>query len=160
LIRVTIIDAEQTISFLASQDSLLRLVAGCSVNPGDAGELLIATDLYQRGIASTVMAGLMEFDKLVQRQGPGPFREALEQAKLQEQPLTMTFQVIDEASQTEALQPRVCELAIIDLTSCTIRTSPGLQILPNSEVRIHTGQALTDKHVTYILPQQWKIEAL
>jgi hypothetical protein len=160
LIRVTIIDAQQTISFLASQDSLFRLVAGCSVNPGDAGELLIATDLYQRGIASAVMAGLMEFDKLVQRLGPGPFREALEQAQLQGQPLEMTFQVIDQASQAEALQPRACELAIIDLTSCSIRTSPSLQIPLSGEVRIHTGQTLTDKHVTYILPQQWKIESL
>jgi hypothetical protein len=160
LIRVTIIDAQQTISFLASQDSLLRLVAGCSANPGDAGELLIATDLYQRGIASTVMAGLMEFDKMMQRQGPAAFKEALEQAKSQEQPLAMTFQVIDQASQIEALQPRGCELAIIDLTSCKIRTSPSLQIPLSGEVRIHTGQTLTDKHVTYILPQQWIIEAL
>jgi hypothetical protein len=160
LIRVTIIDAQETISFLASQDSLLRLIAGCSVNPGNVGELLIATDLYQRGIASAVMAGLMEFDKMVQRQGPDSFRNALEQAKQQEQPLMMTFKVIDQASQAEATQPRACELAIIDLTSCKIRTSPGLQIPPSGEVRIHTGQTLTDKHVTYILPQQWKIEAL
>ncbi len=160
MIRVTIIDEQQTISFLASQDGLLRLVAGCSSNPRDAGELLIATDLYQRGIASAVMAGLMEFDKMVQRQGADSFHKALEQARQQEQPLEMTFQVIDEPSQEEALQPRACELAIIDLTACKMRTSPTLQISPSGEVRIHTGQTLTDKHVTYILPQQWKIETL
>ena len=159
MIRVTIIDEQQTISFLTSHDSLLRLVAGCSSNPGDAGELLIATDLYQRGIASVVMAGLMEFDKMVQRQGPEAFQEALEQAKQQEQPLAMTFQVFDEASQEEAIQPRACDLAIIDLTSCKIRTSPSLDVQASGEVRIHTGEKLTDKHVTYILPQQWKIEA-
>jgi hypothetical protein len=160
LIRVTIIDSQQTISFLASHDSLMRLVAGCSSNPGDTGELLIATDLYQRGIASAVMAGLMEFDKMVQRQGPGAFQEALEQAKQQEQPLAMSFQVIDETSQEEATQPRACDLAIIDLTSCKIRTSPNLEIPSSGEVRIHTGEKLTDKHVTYILPQQWQTEAL
>jgi hypothetical protein len=160
LIRVTIIDTQQTISFLASQDSLLRLVAGCSANPRDAGELLIATDLYQRGIARVVMAGLMEFDKMLQRQGASSFQEALEQAKRQEQPLALTFAVIDQASQAEALQPRVCELAIIDLTSCKIRTTPGLQVPPSGEVRIHSGQTLTDKHVTYILPQHWTIEVL
>jgi hypothetical protein len=159
LIRVTIIDEQQTISFLASHDSLMRLIAGCSSNPGDTGELLIATDLYQRGIASAVMAGLMEFDKMAQRQGPGAFQKALEQAKQQEQPLEITFQVFDEASQEEAIQPRACDLAIIDLTSCKIRTSPGLEIPVSGEVRIHTGEKLTDKHVTYILPQQWKIEA-
>jgi hypothetical protein len=160
LIRVTIIDAQQTISFLASPDTLMRLIAGCSANPGDAGELLIATDLYQRGIASTVMAGLMEFDKMVQHQGPGSLQEALEQAKEQKQPLAMTFQVIDQASQEEALQTRACDLAIINLTSCKILTSPNLEIHPSGEVRIHTGQTLTEKHVTYILPQQWKIESL
>lgn len=138
----------------------MRLVAGCSSNPGDTGELLIATDLYQRGIASAVMAGLMEFDKLLQRQGPGAFQEALEQAKQKEQPLAMSFQVIDEASQEEAIQPRACDLAIIDLTSCKILKTQGLEIPPSGEVRIHTGEKLTDKHVTYILPQQWKIEAL
>jgi hypothetical protein len=160
LIRVTIIDAQQTISFMTSQDSLMRLVAGCSANPGDAAELLIATDLYQHGIASAVMAGLMEFDKMVQRQGPGSFLEALEQAKQQQQPFAMTFQVIDQASQEEALQPRACDLAIIDLTSCKIRTTPNSEIPTSGEVRIHTGQTLTEKHVTYILPQQWKVESL
>lgn len=160
MVRVTIIDAQQTISFLAGQDSLLRLVAGCSANPGNIGELLIATDLYQRGIAGAVMAGLMEFDKMLQRQGAGPFQDALEEAKRQDKPLQITFQVIDEASQEEALQPRACDLAVIDLTKYEIHVSPGLQIPPSGEVRIHTGQTLTDKHVTYILPQQWKIEAL
>ena len=158
--RVTIIDAQQTISFLAGQDSLLRLVAGCSANPGDIGELLIATDLYQRGIASAVMADLIEFDKMLQRQGASPFQDALEEAKRQDEPLQMTFQVIDQTSQEEALQPRAGELAVIDLTACEIHVSPGLQIPSSGEVRIHTGQRLTDKHVTYILPQQWKIEAL
>ncbi len=160
MIRVTIIDAQQTISFMASQDSLLRLVAGCSSNPGDAGELLIATDLYQRGIASAVMAGLMEFDKVMHRQGPDTFREAVEQARQQGQPLETTFQVIDPVSQEEALQPRACDLAIIDLTACKIRTSPSLQVPSSGEVRIHTGETLTDKHVTFILPQHWEIETL
>jgi len=160
LIRITIIDSKQTISFLAGRDSLLRLVAGCSANPGDIGELLIATDLYQRGIASVVMAGLMDFDKMMLGQGASSFQDALEEAKSQNKPLEMTFQVIDAASQTEALQPRACELAVIDLSDCKIRVSPNLEIPASGEVRIHIGQTQTNKHVTYILPQQWKIEAL
>lgn len=160
MIRITIIDSQQTISFLAGRDSLLRLVAGCSANPKDIGELLIATDLYQRGIASAVMAGLMEFDKMMLQQGASPFESALEEAKRMDAPLEMTFQVINTASQTEAMQPRACDLAVIDLPDCKIRVSPNLEIPASGEVRIHNGQTQTNKHVTYILPQQWKIEAL
>jgi hypothetical protein len=69
LIRITIQDTQQTISFPGDEDTLLRLVAGCSVNPTSLAELLIASDIYQRGIAAAIMADLMEFDKTLHREG-------------------------------------------------------------------------------------------
>ncbi len=63
MIRITIKDARQIISFLSDEDIFLRLIAGCSANPSNLGELLIATEIYHRGITATLMGDLMEFDK-------------------------------------------------------------------------------------------------
>jgi hypothetical protein len=160
LVRVTIQDARQTISFLAEQATLLGLIAGCSINPADISELLIASDIYQRGLVAKLMADLMIFDKALHRQGADFIHQAISQAEREEQPLEMAFQVIDEITQNEAFQARHSQLAIIDLTAHTIRKSPGLEILAEDEVRIQIDGAESNRLVRYILPQGWVIENL
>jgi hypothetical protein len=157
MIRVTIIDAKQTVSFLTTQETARRLVAGCSANPADLGELLIATDIYERGIAGTVMAGLMEFDKAILQKGPHFVQEAITRAQVEKKPLEMTFQVIDEDTEKEARQARQCELVIFDLTTRTIQASQALDITSSGEVRVNSGEGGANPTVTYILPQEWVI---
>ena len=84
MIRATIQDANQTISFLTSLPTVMRLVAGCSINPKDLNELLIATDIYERGLAAGLMADLMEFDKSLQRQGDTLIHQNIDRARLAE----------------------------------------------------------------------------
>lgn len=160
MIRVTIIDANQTVSFLTNQESTRRLVAGCSANPADLGELLIATDIYERGIAATVMAGLMEFDKAMLQKGPGFVHEAISRAQAEGKPLEMTFQVIDEDTEQEARQARRGELVIFDLTKRTIQASQALEITSSGEVQVNSDEKGTSPTVTYILPQEWVIQSL
>jgi len=160
LIRVTIKDAKQTISFLAEKSTLLRLIAGCSINPADMSELLIASDIYQRGLVADLMAELMTFDKTLHRQGANFIHQAISQADGKGQPLGMAFQVIDESTQNEAFQARRCQLAIIDLTARKIRKSRDLELLSAGEVHIQIDGAETNRQVRYILPQEWEIEDL
>jgi hypothetical protein len=160
MIRVTIIDAKQTVSFLTRQETTRRLVAGCSANPADLGELLIATDIYERGIAGKVMGGLMEFDKAILQKGPNFVHEAISQTEAEGEPFEMTFQVIDEDTEREARQSRECELVIFDLTKRTIQTSHELEITSSGEVQVNSGERGTSPTVTYILPQEWVIESL
>ena len=158
MIRVTIIDEQQTISFLTDEATLLHLVAGCSVNPANLGELLIASDIYQPGIAAQVMSGLMEFDQTVHQEGPVFIHAAIQQAKTSERPFAMTFQVIDDTTRELAFEPREGELAILDLPERVIRTSQSLEIGPFGEVLVDPEKESSGPTVTYILPQDWVIQ--
>lgn len=160
MIRVTIQDSNQTISFLSEYTSVLRLIAGCSINPDNFDELIIATDIYQRGLAATLMADLMEFDKALHRQGTGFIHQEIKQAQQAEQPLERTFQVIDEITKDESRHPRACSLVIIDLKTRIIQTSPELDVPFKAEVSVQIGETETDRLVSYILPAEWKIEKL
>jgi hypothetical protein len=158
LIRVTILDTDQTISFLAEMPTVLRLVAGCSINPANLDELLIATDIYQRGLAAMLMSDLMEFDKTLRRKGADFIHQAITEAEQGGEALDLTFQVIDEITRMEAMRCRGCPLVIIDLKARQIHLSADVAIPPAGEVRIRVADTDTDRLVSYILPQDWKIE--
>ena len=160
MIRVTIIDTQQTISFLTDESTLLCLVAGCSVNPASLGELLIASDIYQPGIAAEIMSGLMEFDQTVHREGPVFIRAAIKQAKASERPFGMTFQVIDDTTRELAFEPQEGDLAVLDLPERVVRTSEGLEISASGEVRVDPEKKSSSPTVTYILPQDWVIQTI
>lgn len=160
MIRVTVKDPEQTISFLAEVETMIRLVAACSINPESIGQLLMAAETYERGFTTRIMAELMEFDKALEREGPEFIREAIAEAKNNDEAMAFTFQVIDESTELEALQPRNCQLVVLDLPKHLITVSEGLEIPVSGEVVIHSGEELTEQRVTYILPQIWRIEPL
>lgn len=160
MIRLTIKDQEQSVSFLTDRETILRLVAGCSVNPVDLGELLLATEIYQPGITAGLMAGLMTFDKRLRREGLAFIREGINEASASGQPLTWPFQVVDEASRQEAFVPRACDLVVFNLTQKTIETSEGVHIPVTEEISIHSGEGMTSRKVTYVLPQDWTIKLL
>lgn len=158
MIRVTIIDRQQTISFLADEATLVRLVAGCSVNPADLGELLIASDIYQPAIAAEIMSGLMEFDKTIQQKGPAFIHAAIGQTKARQRPFEMTFQVIDDITKEQAFESQESDLAVFDLPERVIRASQGVEISASGEVQVHPEKETTSPTVTYVLPQDWMIQ--
>ncbi len=160
MIRTTIRDADQTISFLANLDTVLRLVAGCSINPANLGELLIATDTYQPGLAAAVMADLMEFDKFLSREGSHFIDDAISSARAQGKTVDIAFQVIDESTEQEALQPKESKLVIFDLTQYLIEVSKGLDIPQAGEVHIQTTNVKTDSTVAFILPRNWTMRSI
>ena len=139
---------------------MLCFVAGCSINPANLGELLMATETYQQGITASVMVELMEFDKTLRHKGPGFIHEAISSAHAQGNTLKVTFQVIDEITEREALVPRNCELVVLDLSQYNIIASESLDIPFSNEVHIYNGQTRTNKTVTYILPQNWTIKPI
>jgi hypothetical protein len=160
LIRTTIRDADQTISFLANLDTVLQLVAGCSIDPKNLGELLIATDTYQSGFAAAVMADLMDFDKSLSREGSHFIHDAISLARAQGKTVDIASQVFDENTELEALRPRECELVIFDLTQYLIEVSKGLDIPRAGEVYIRTTNGKTESTVAFILPRNWTMQSI
>lgn len=139
---------------------MLCFVAGCSINPANLGELLMATETYQQGVTASIMVELMEFDKKLRNKGPSFIHEAISSAQARRKLLEITFQVIDERTKREALVPRECDLVVLDLTQRNIIASEPLEIPFSDEVHIYNGQTRTNKTVTYILPQNWTIETI
>jgi hypothetical protein len=160
MIRVTISDAEQTVSFLTNKETILRLIAGCSANPARLGELLIAADIYQRGLAAAVMADLMEFDKAIRQNGADFIHAAIAQARVKEETFLPAFQVIDEITAQEAYATHRGDLVAIDLARQIIRASAGLEITHSGEVNIEAETKSLLPTVTYTLPEKWKFQAL
>lgn len=160
MVRITVTDLEQTVSFLTHREALLRLIASCSVNPSSIGELLIAADIYQRGIAAEIMAELMEFDKAVQRKGVNSIHSAISQAREKGEVYAAAFQVIDEITTEEAFSPRGGELVTIDLIRQVIQPSAGLEITTAGEITVETDSRSPKPTVTYILPQGWTVQPL
>ena len=68
--RFTVIDANGTISFVASVESLKPTVAACSHNPQSLDELLQALALYDDLLAAQVRGGLAVFDEHVTADAP------------------------------------------------------------------------------------------
>lgn len=158
-VRVTIRDGEQVVSLLAGRDTALRLVAGCAVNPLSLDELLLATEVYQRGIAAWLMADLMTFDKAWRRQGQAYIQRAFDPDDgAENQPVA--FQVVDELTEEAAHAPAAGGLVAIDLPAHHIGVAGDLEVLREDQVLVHTGERLTDQSITYILPQEWEIEPL
>jgi hypothetical protein len=157
---LTIKDPEQIVSFLTDEERMLCFVAGCSINPVSLGELLMATETYLQGVTASIMGELMEFDKTLRSKGPSFIREAISAAQAQRKALEITFQVIDERTEQEALVPRECELVVLELAQHNIVASESLDIPFFDEVHIYDGQTRTNKTVTYILPRNWTIKPI
>lgn len=158
-IRVTIHDHEQTISLLADRQTAMRLVAGCSSNPQTLDELLLATEVYQQGIAAWLMSELMEFDKAWRRGGAAYLRRAFDaDADGAEQPVA--FEVVDAQTEKAAAARADGALLVIDLPARHIRLAGAVEIPAEGEVLVHDGRQVTDRTITYILPQTWHIDAL
>lgn len=158
-VRVTIHGGKETVSLLAGRDTALRLVAGCAVNPLTLDELLLATEVYQRGIAAWLMGDLMEFDKAWQREGKAYVERAFGPgADAAKRPVA--FQVVDEQTEAAAHAQPDGGLIVIDLPAHRIRVAGDVDVPAEGRVLVHTGERLTEQAITYILPQEWEIETL
>jgi hypothetical protein len=157
--RLTIHDSQQTISLFTDRDMATRFLAACSANPNTLEELLLATEVYQRGIATWLMGQLMEFDKAWRQQGSAYLQRAFDTATEGES-RPLIFEVVDELTKRTAFDPSEGALMVLDLPERRIRLTADLQIPREGHVLVRDGRQLTDRTITYILPQSWDFEAL
>jgi hypothetical protein len=155
--RVTLKDAAQTITFLTDAGIAGRLIAGCSSNPGTIGELLLATEVFRRGITVAIMKGLIAFDKAHQQKGPAEAL-AIATAAKDEGIVWGAVQVVDDQTAALARDDADAPLLILDLTTRTIRASGAVEVQTSGEIQAHDGQGLTGRAITYVLPQEWDVQ--
>lgn len=154
--RVTLKDAAQTVTFLTDADIASRLIAGCSSNPGTIGELLLATEVFRRGITTAIMSGLIAFDKTHQHEGPAQAL-ALATAATDEGIIWGAVQVVDDQTRALAHDDGDTPLLVVDLAARTIRASGAFEVQTSGEIQAHDGKGLTGRAITYVLPQEWDV---
>lgn len=155
--RVTLKDATQTVTFLTDAGIASRLIAGCSSNPGTIGELLLATEVFRRGITVAIMNGLIAFDKVHQHEGPAKALE-MATAATDEDLIWGAVQVVDDQTAALAHDDGDAPLLILDLTTRTIRASGAVEVQTSGEIQAHDGKGLTGRAITYVLPQEWDVQ--
>lgn len=157
MIRVTLKDPEQTISFLTTADIARRLVAGCAARPDTAGELLRATEIFQRGIAVAVMSSLMNFDKALLQRDAAHARQSLETPSPDDALVWGAFEVIDAETESLSNASATGGLLRLDLHHRAITVVGDFSVESEGEILAHTGDELTDRAITYVLPKTWTV---
>lgn len=156
IMRYTIIDRAGTVSFVASCDALLPLVAGCANDPQSLESLLAHADEYLAGIMDMVLSGLAVFDEHNSPENHEAIDEAIRHFKPHELP---AFRVLDDRTRQASLTPVHAGVVVFNLTAKRI-----VQIQNSfSEIR-RKGRAMATqptrpdrKLIKYELPPYWSL---
>ena len=156
LMRMTIIDREGGVSFVAHGEALPALLKACATNPNDLAQLLERAEPYYRGLRERVTNGLAMFDERNAGEHNDAIHSALEHAMPEESPL---FRVVDEVTREASLRPVKAGAVIINLLDRRIiQLQNGYQeITRTGRGRVWDGERMTNSAFTYRLPKAWAI---
>ncbi len=110
--RYTVIDSGGTISFVASCDVLLPMVAGCARDSQSLNELLTYVDEYARGTKDRVLSSLAVFDEHNTEENFDAIHQALNHCRPHELP---AFRVLDDRKREASLAPVHAGVVVFNL---------------------------------------------
>jgi hypothetical protein len=156
LMRMTIIDREGGVSFVAHGEALPALLKACATNPNGLDQLLERADPYYRGLRERVTNGLAMFDERNAGEHNEAIHRALEHAVPEESPL---FRVVDEVTREASLRPVKAGAVVINLIDRRIiQLQNGYQeIRRTGRAQVWDGERMTNSAFTYRLPKAWAI---
>lgn len=156
LLRITIVDPEGGISFVADAEALPALVAACARNPRTGEELLAHTETNYGGLRDRVLNGLAIFDERNLPGNTAAFHQALAFCAPHELP---PFRVIDEVTREESLHPVKAGAVLFNLAQKRIVQIQNTyrEITRTGRAPIFDGEAHTGRMFTYRLPREWAI---
>jgi hypothetical protein len=156
LLRLTIIDPQGGLSFVAHGEALPALMKACATNPASTDDLLVRSEPYYHGLQERVANGIAMFDE---RNTPGRYgaiHNALQQARPEESPL---FRVVDEVTREASLRPVKAGAVIINLVDRRIITLQNgyREITRTGRGEVLDGERMTGSRFTYRLPRAWAL---
>lgn len=155
-IRFTIIDENETISFVGPCHAIKMLAAACSRQPLSIRDLLDRCKVYDPDLIEDVLIGIAVFDEHNTREHPGAFHEVLETCSSEDLP---PFRVLDEATRRASQTHAGSGLIIINLKA---RRIIQVQNSYADVQRVDRGRLRRDGKPTtllyhYKLPDEWRI---
>ncbi len=154
--RFTVIDARNTVSFVAPCDSLMPLVAGCARDPGSLEELLSLADQYASGIQETVLCSLAVFDEYNTGSSFQQIHSALDHCRPHELP---AFRVVDDRTREASLRPVHAGVVLFNLRAKRIvQIQNSFSEIPRRGKAQAAKPATPDRRVIrYELPSYWSL---
>lgn len=156
IMRYTVIDEMGTVSFVASCDVLLPLVAGCAQDSQSIEELLAYVDEYARGTKEQVLSSLAVFDEHNSAENHGAIHEALDHCRRHELP---AFRVLDDRTREASLAPVHAGVVVFNLRAKRIVQIQNSfsEIRRRGRARAAQPAAPERRVIKYELPPYWSL---
>ncbi|HEV7214791.1 MAG TPA: hypothetical protein VGP33_06665 [Chloroflexota bacterium] len=155
-IRLTVVDEEGTVSFVAHASAAVALTAACSHNPTTLRDLLDASQRYDRALRERVLNGLAIFDE---HNLPGELSHIHSQLDQLPPRKTPVFRVLDSVTREASLRPVRTGVVLYNLPARRIVQIENTYepLAPSGEVNYHNGRFLSIRLLPYQLPADWLI---
>jgi hypothetical protein len=156
VMRLTVVDARGTVSFVAHWAAAAALTAACSHDPATLDELLTASKRYDRGLRDLVVNGLAVFDEHNLPDDLRAIHAQLQSLPPRESPV---FRVLDEVTRDASLTPVRAGVVLFNLPAKRIvQIENTYDALSRAgEVNYHNGRFLSKRLLAYELPATWSI---
>ena len=155
-IRLTIVDSEGTVSFIAHASAAVALAAACASDPTSLRELLDASTRFDRALRGKVLNGLAVFDEHNLPDDLSAIHQQLEALAPRNTPV---FRVLDPITREASLRPVRSGVVLYNLPARRIVQIENTYepLAPSGEVNYHNGKFLSIRLVPYKLSPDWTI---
>ena len=156
VMRLTVIDAQGTVSFVARTSAARALAAACAADPSSLDDLLRAVERYDRGLRAMVLDGLAVFDRHNRAADLRIIHGLLVTLPAREAPV---FRVLDAVTLQASLEPVRAGVVLYNLLDRRIVQIQNTEepLARAGQVNYHTGQFLSTRRFEYTLPDYWQI---
>ena len=157
VMRYTVIEQRGGVSFIASTDALLPLVAACQSSPRTLAGLLDGVSQFRPRLRDYVEAGLAVFDEHNVPGRPGPIHQAIEHLPPDEVPV---FRVIDDRTRQFSLQAVHAGVVIFNLVDRRIVQVQNTfaEVRRKGRIAVRNGAVRGGTQIIrYELPPDWAI---
>ncbi len=155
-IRLTVVDAEGTVSFIAHASAVVALAAACASDPTTLRELLDASTRFDKSLRDKVLNGLAVFDEHNLPDDLSAIHHQLETLAPRNTPV---FRVLDPITREASLRPVRSGVVLYNLPAKRIVQIENTYepLAPSGEVNYHNGKFLSIRLVPYKLSPDWTI---
>ena len=156
VMRFTIIDGEQAISFVDTCDMLAALVVTCAEDPRDIDELLSKCNRYAPGFCNWARNGLAIFDE---HNAPGRLDAVHEELRTLPPHEVPLFRVLDETLREASLQPVKAGVVLFNLPERRIVQihNTWAEVNRRGQLPVVGDSPDRPRYIAYELPEAWSV---
>jgi hypothetical protein len=154
--RMTVVDRDGTVSFVARSSAALALTAACATDPASLDGLLTASQRYDRSLREQVLDGLAVFDRHNSVADLRIIHGLLATLPPRDMPV---FRVLDAQTRQASLDSVRAGVVLYNLIRKRIVQIQNTYepLARAGEVHYHNGRFLSIRLLAYELPAYWSI---